>query len=68
MPIKQPEVNLPLPGSDEAINAGCSCAVLDNRHGAGAYEVNGKAVFWVNASCKIHGDGSAREDCRLKRA
>jgi hypothetical protein len=63
--IKQPEVQPPMPGSDEAILAGCECAVLDNHHGAGAYEVNGRPVFWVNGECPLHGNG--KTDCTLKR-
>jgi len=66
MPIKQPTVNSPLPGSDEAIAAGCSCAIMDNHHGAGAYEVNGRPVYWVSGSCAIHGTG--KTDCTLKRS
>ena len=46
------------PGSDEALKQGCLCAVLDNRHGLGAFDhpdVNGKPVFWVTESCPLHG-------------
>uniref|UniRef100_A0A6M3LNG2 Uncharacterized protein n=1 Tax=viral metagenome TaxID=1070528 RepID=A0A6M3LNG2_9ZZZZ len=45
------------PGSDEAIEAGCSCAVLDNEHGAGCGWTgeNGQPLFWITSNCPIHG-------------
>jgi len=45
------------PGSDEAIEAGCSCPILDNGHGSGCGQVgeDGKPLFWINESCPIHG-------------
>ncbi len=44
---------LPNPGSAEAIKAGCSCPILDNRHGKGAYD--GKdGQFWINEGCPLH--------------
>lgn len=50
---------LPNPGSDEAIKQGCCCAVLDNRHGLGAYD--GKdGMFWISENCPIHGKGIRR--------
>lgn len=42
------------PGSDEAIKAGCRCPVLDNHHGAGLYALNGRPVFLMVESCKLH--------------
>lgn len=44
----------PDPGSDAAIDLGCTCAVLDNNHGRGAYEIDGRPQFWINGGCKIH--------------
>lgn len=42
----------PTPGSDEAIKQGCTCPVLDNAHGRGAY---GKEdTFWISSDCPIH--------------
>ena len=38
------------PGSDEALEHGCRCPVLDNEHGKG---VNGN--YWINESCPLHG-------------
>jgi len=63
--IKQPETKPLAPGSDEAIEDNCSCAILDNNNGAGAYKVNGQPVYWVSGDCPLHGTGKA--DCTLKR-
>jgi len=41
------------PGSDEALDAGCLCPVLDNGHGRGYY--GQKGVFVYNLSCPLHG-------------
>lgn len=42
-------------GSKEAIDAGCTCPVLDNHHGKGAYGDGEKYGWWVTADCPIHG-------------
>ena len=43
----------PPPGSDEAIRFFCSCPVLDNRHGLGAFD--GKDdTFWITQGCPLH--------------
>jgi hypothetical protein len=52
----------PNPGSDEAIKQGCTCAVLDNGHGKGAYGGDlkmptGEPLFWISEDCPIHGAG-----------
>ena len=47
----------PNPGSDAAVEAGCTCPVMDNGHGVGAYGVPGQ--FWINAGCPLH---AARKD------
>lgn len=47
----------PNPGSDEALDQGCTCPVLDNGHGKGAYGgvlVDGKPQFWVAEGCPLH--------------
>ena len=41
------------PGSNEAIDAGCTCPVIDNAHGAG-YLGLGK-VWVMRIDCPIHG-------------
>jgi len=43
------------PGSDEAIKHGCTCPVMDNRHGEGVPSSVG-ALFWMNKDCPIHGE------------
>ena len=48
------EHKIPNPGSDKAIEQGCLCAVLDNRHGKGAYDGK-EGAFWVTADCPLHG-------------
>ena len=44
--------SIPNPGSDEAIEQGCKCAVLDNNHGDGYM---GTDRFVVTATCPLHG-------------
>lgn len=41
---------IPNPGSDEALDLGCTCPVLDNSHGYGY-----KGIFVMNGPCPIHG-------------
>lgn len=43
--------NVPNPGSDAAINLGCSCPVLDNAHGKGYF---GGTGFIISEGCIIH--------------
>ena len=46
----------PNPGSQEAIEQGCTCPVIDNHYGEGAYnDENGKPLFWMNCECPVHG-------------
>lgn len=45
---------IPNPGSDEAIELGCCCPVLDNGRGRG-YLGNPNA-FVTNQECILHGD------------
>lgn len=45
----------PNPGSVEAMDQGCICAVLDNAHGRGAWGTSGPdAVFWITDGCPVH--------------
>lgn len=43
----------PKPGSPEAIDAGCLCAVLDNNHGK--YPPRPPDGWWINGACPLHG-------------
>ena len=42
-------------GGDEAIVAGCACAVLDNGHGKGIGGNGKKFGWWISEDCPIHG-------------
>ena len=44
----------PSPGSDEAVDKGCTCPVMDNRKGKGAY--GDPPMFWINAECPLHAE------------
>lgn len=44
----------PNPGSPEAVNAGCTCAVLDNCRGAGIGGDGSKHGWWITAECPVH--------------
>lgn len=46
------KTKIPNPGSDEAIELGCTCPVLDNGHGHGAYGQTD--LFWNNGDCPLH--------------
>jgi hypothetical protein len=41
------------PGSPEAVEQGCLCAVLDNYHGAG-FPWDGKTAWWITGGCPLH--------------
>ena len=54
----------PTPGSHEAVEAGCTCPVMDNRYGQGvpvSPSANSllalpRAVsFWYSTGCPLHG-------------
>lgn len=47
-------MDIPNPGSDAAIDQGCTCPVLDNEHGRGAYMADGAPVFYINENCLVH--------------
>lgn len=40
------------PGSDEAIERGCNCPVLDNNHGKG----NRFGSYTIILDCPVHGE------------
>lgn len=43
---------VPNPGSDEALDQGCTCAVLDNGHGS--EELGKIRGFWITGGCPLH--------------
>ena len=47
------EKDIPNPGSDEALDEGCTCAILDNSHGKGVFQ--NEETFWTSADCPLHG-------------
>ena len=47
---------LPVPGTEEAIAAGCECPIMDNEHGRGYMGMPGMYVY--SSHCKIHDWGS----------
>lgn len=48
------------PGSEEALKKGCTCPVMDNRHGrgipSGPISPNGPSVtlYWMSEDCPLH--------------
>lgn len=46
--------NQPNPGSDEAIDLGCTCGPLDNAHGRGNPLLR-PGEWWINGDCLLHG-------------
>ena len=43
------------PGSDAAVEQGCTCPVIDNQHGAGGWEFAGEMQWWIAEGCPLHG-------------
>ncbi len=50
--MSQPNQSKPNPGSDTAIEQGCTCPVLDN--GRGDDELGRIRGFYINAACPMH--------------
>lgn len=44
----------PNPGSKEAVEQGCTCAVIDNHYGEGFGDPPG---FWITGGCPLHAPG-----------
>lgn len=44
----------PNPGSDAAIEQGCTCARIDNHYGAGVPWPPGEQSFWITEGCPLH--------------
>lgn len=47
-------MTVPNPGSLEAIELGCTCAVLDNCHGAGRGGDGEKFGWFITGGCPVH--------------
>lgn len=53
----------PTPGSVEAKQLGCTCAVLDNHYGRGFRIAKDKPpMFYVSGDCPVHCDLDAQDD------
>lgn len=52
MDIKKEKI--PNAGSDEAIDLGCTCPIMDNEYGKGYMGM--EDVFVFNAQCPLHGE------------
>lgn len=46
----------PFPGSPDAIKAGCTCPIFDNKKGQGAWinTATNEPMFWVSDTCTLH--------------
>lgn len=44
------------PGSDDALRRGCTCPVIQNTMGRGAFMDSNEAVYRVSKSCPLHGE------------
>jgi hypothetical protein len=56
-PLVRPLVEKPPnPGSAEAQQLGCKCAVMDNAYGRGCgyQDENGNPMFWITEGCPLH--------------
>lgn len=49
--------HIPNPGSKEAIEHGCVCAIYDNHFGKGVPGIG----FWISEECPLHGSNSEKE-------
>lgn len=51
----------PPPGSREAVKAGCTCPIVDNHFGRGAYPTkSGPVIYIYNATCPVHNPADDR--------
>ena len=56
-------MSIPNPGSEKAIEQGCTCPIMDNGYGQGAYiDSDGKPHFWINDECPIHTPNKEEND------
>lgn len=56
------QTHVPSPGSYAAIELGCTCPVLDNNYGHGAYrDGSGEIMYWKSDDCPVHSQTSNGE-------
>ena len=57
--MTEPIGGRPQPGSNAAIDAGCTCPVMDNGHGrgymGGLKDADGNVMFVMDEACPLHG-------------
>lgn len=56
-PNNEDEEDDPTPGSDAAVERGCTCPIGDNARGWGAWGMKG--AFWITEDCPLHGPKEA---------
>lgn len=60
-------VDPPNPGTDEAIEQGCKCPIMDNGHGlgylGGMKSEEGNTLFVYTQGCPLHWPNGKCEDC-----
>ena len=54
--------DVPNPGSDAAIERGCTCPRMDNGRGMGIPLTEDSVVFWIDGDCPLHGSKRERSD------
>jgi len=50
---------IPNPGSDEAVEQGCTCPVSDNHYGKGFPYGETSQAFYISTNCPLHGSEGA---------
>jgi hypothetical protein len=62
--------NVPNPGSNAALELGCTCPVLDNHYGKGFPElftdIIGGKCFWIAQDCPVHQPVKKVKKCKAK--
>lgn len=52
----------PNPGSPAAQARGCTCPVMSNGHGRGAYGDGERYGWWYSAGCPLHRPATGQEE------
>ena len=64
MPDSPSTPDIPPPGSDAALDLGCTCDVIDNGRGRGSgrTDENGEPLYWVAGDCPVHAQRTVAVD------
>lgn len=54
-PASTTEPDGPKPGSAAAVTRGCTCPIMDNARGRGAWGDGARYGWWISADCPMHG-------------